>query len=295
MAKKLKVLITGSRGFIGGHLHDSLKKENIIVEDEPNYGKEGISSNSFHSLDGVNMLIHLASRSFVPESFDNPKKIYSENYLATLSVLEFCRKKNIKKIIFLSSYVYGDPSYLPIDEKHQTLIRNPYGRSKLHCESLCKAYSQDYGIDALILRPFNIYGNGQKKKFLLPTIIEQLLDPHKDQITIENSFPKRDYLYINDLITALKRIILYYEFDGFSIMNIGNGTSHSVIEVIQTVMDVFGIKKEICDKKNARKNEIMDCYADISKIKNKLKWKPEFNLYEGIYDMKNRNKRISFV
>ena len=119
-------------------------------------------------------MLHLAAKTFVPNSFKNPEIIYRENYLSMINILEYCRLNSIKKLIFLSSYVYGKPDYLPIDEKHKTHIENPYGRSKLHCESLCNSYAQDYGLDIIVLRPFNIFGNGQNKEFLFPTIINQL-------------------------------------------------------------------------------------------------------------------------
>lgn len=287
---KMQILITGSNGFIGSHLNHSLIKKKIdtydITRDEMNNFSLLQSMNNI----SANMLIHLASNAFIPDSFDDPSGVYLENYKSTLSALEICRRYKIKKFIYFSSYVYGSPEYLPVDENHPTSIKNPYGRSKLHGEFLCHAYAEDYDMDITILRPFNIYGEGQKSKFLFPTIIRQLLDPEVTYVTVENTNTKRDYLYIKDLISLLNKIIFSSSLSGVSSFNVGFGESYSVDEILKKMMKIFGIEKEIIDKGSKRKNEVMDCYADNTKIKEFLSWEPKYNIDRGLKDLKESLK-----
>ena len=282
----MKLLVTGSTGFIGKNLCKAISERDVTIFGLSTSNGTNLAKDSLSNFEKVDLVLHLAAKTFVPNSFKNPEIIYRENYLSMLNILEYCRLNSIKKLIFLSSYVYGKPDYLPIDEKHKTHIENPYGRSKLHCESLCNSYAQDYGLNIIVLRPFNIYGNGQNKVFLIPTIINQLLESKKDIIEVDNLKPKRDYLYINDFIDILTKIIFSYDITGYKIFNIGSGISYSVKEIISIIMNTFGINKKYIDKKIVRKNEIMDCYANISKVKKEFSWEPKYNLVQGITDMK---------
>jgi len=111
---------------------------------------------------------------FVPYSFQEPREMYEVNVLGTLNILELCRLHVIPRIVFASSYVYGQPSYLPIDEAHPVNPNNPYGRSKVFGEGLCRAYYEDCGVSCIVLRSFNLYGEGQREHFLIPSILRQL-------------------------------------------------------------------------------------------------------------------------
>ena len=288
---KMKILITGSNGFIGTHLKHSLIAKKIDI-----YGISRDEINDFSLLQSTknisaDMLIHLASNAFIPDSFDDPSGVYLENYKSTLSALEICRRHKIKKLIYFSSYIYGSPEYLPVDENHPTSIKNPYGRSKLHGEFLCHAYAEDYEMDITILRPFNIYGEGQKSKFLFPTIISQLLNPEISHVTVENIDTKRDYLYIKDLVSILNKVIFSDMSTGVSSFNIGFGESYSVEDILIKMMKIFEIEKEVINKGNKRKNEVMDCYADISKIKEFLLWEPKYDIDRGLKDLQESLKR----
>ncbi len=289
-------MVTGSSGFIGKNLCSAIENENVkITKISRSNGLNLADEDCLLSFEKVDTVLHLASNTFIPDAFNDPEIIYRENHLSMINVLKYCRLNSINRLIYLSSYVYGRPHYLPIDEKHKTDIDNPYGRSKLHCENLCKYYSQDYGLNILVLRPFNIFGNGQNSKFLFPTIINQLLESEKETIELENLEPKRDYLYINDFIDILNQMIFYYNISGYKIFNIGYGSSYSVREIVMKIMDTFGIYKKIIDNKIVRKNEIMDCFANISKVKKEFSWKPKYTVDEGIIDMKKGNLVKNFV
>ncbi len=287
---KKNVLITGASGFIGTHLSSLLKNSNAINSVALSREDSNIIDGKISVRESVDSVVHLAGLSFVPDAIKNPFNMYHNNFLLTLHMLEYCRKKNIKEFIFMSSYVYGKPEYLPINEDHPTNIQNPYGRSKLVCEEICKAYSKDYGIQVVILRPFNIYGSHQDKRFLIPTIIDQI-NQNKDHIILEDLKPKRDYLYVKDLVSLLELIIKKEKVKPLSSYNIGSGHSHSVEDIAIKILQVFQCNKKIKELGNIRQNEILDCVADITNIKNDYDWLPLYSLKEGIEDMRLESKK----
>lgn len=195
-------------------------------------------------------------------------------------MLEYCRKKDIERFVFISSYVYGKPEYLPIDEKHNLQAYNPYTQSKIAGEELCKSYNRDFGLKIDIVRPFNLYGEGQNNKFLIPYIVNQCYNKEKS-IYFQNLKPKRDYLYIDDFTDFLLKII-EKAHSGLRIMNAGSGVSHSVSEVIQLVFKIMSIDKKIVEKGTKRKGEILETVADISKAKRLLGWKPKHEIEAGL-------------
>ena len=280
------ILITGGSGFIGSHLKLALNNSKSLNPiDFSRSNNVDLLENNIQVNVEVDSIVHLAGISYVPDSFNNPHKMYRENFISTLNILEFCRKQGIEKFIFMSSYVYGKPKYLPIDEKHPTNIMNPYGRSKLICENLCKSYCEDYGIKLIVLRLFNIFGLNQDKRFLVPSVIDQVLGTN-DQIKLDDLDPKRDYLYIKDLISVLETMIYQENKEIFSLYNIGSGVSYSVREIAENILRIFGVNKKIIDSGVRRKNEIVDCIANIKNIETDYNWKPRYSLEEGLLDLK---------
>lgn len=286
MGKNLtrNILITGSMGFVGSHLSKELTCEGYNCTDF-----DIINNNDILNLDDllsidkpVDVVIHLAAKISAGKSFQNPGNIYQFNFQSTLNVLEFCRLNEVYKIIFVSSFVYGQPEYLPVDENHPVAIKNPYGRSKVFGELLCQSYAQDYGINAKVIRPFNLYGPGQNEDFLIPTIIKQAL--WGDKINVQSLNPKRDFIFVYDFIKIFPLLIEMsdWEEQNFEVYNVGSGKSYSVQEIVDLVNKLLKQNKVANSLNNDRKNEILDCIADISKISKKLNWKPAYSLEEGL-------------
>ena len=128
----MDILITGSSGFIGKHLKQKLlqHQEYSIFDQNSDDGDIALTKLKFRKIDHV---IHLAAKSFVPDSWKNPYMFYKTNVLGAANVLEFCREKECH-LTFLSSYIYGKPMYLPINEKHPIRPHNPYSHSKILSE-----------------------------------------------------------------------------------------------------------------------------------------------------------------
>jgi UDP-glucose 4-epimerase len=275
-----RILVTGSTGFVGRNLVEELKRHNVEVvtlTDPEGHRIDVVDWQKIKEIDDIDTVYHLAAKTYVPFSFENPRETYEVNVLGTLNILELCRLRNVEKIVFVSSYVYGQPRYLPIDEEHPVQPTNPYMRSKVLGEELCRAYNNDFGIKCIIFRPFNVYGVGQSSDFLIPSIISQL---QGGKIELKDPEPKRDYIYISDLISAL---IETGKFNGhFEIFNIGYGKSYGVKEIVDKIVQLYGKDVKTNYKNERRKNEIMDVVADIRKAKEKLGWEPKININEGL-------------
>ena len=278
--KGKRILVTGSSGFIGKNLVEESKRlgAEVVTLTDPEGRKIDVRDwQKIKDIENIDMVYHLAAKTYVPFSFKNPRETYGVNVLGTLNVLELCRLRGVAKMVFVSSYVYGQPQYLPIDEKHPVQPTNPYMRSKVLGEELCRAYNNDFGLKCIILRPFNVYGVGQSGDLLIPTIISQL---QAGKIELKDSVPKRDYIYISDLISAL---IEAEKFDSeFEIFNIGYGKSYSVKEIVDKIIQLYGKNAKINYENERRKNEIMDVVADIRKARAMLGWKPKVNIEEGL-------------
>jgi len=272
---KNSILITGATGFIGKHLVKKIPNYNIAVDQNGKNIDLRIRKEVL-KIRRSDIVIHLAGK--IPSEKNYSKNIFFEhNFLGTLNILEYCIKKKVKKIIFVSSYVYGNPEKNPISEKHQIKPHNTYTKSKVLSEELCKIYAEKYKIEIIILRPFNIFGNLQKDNSLISNIIKSI--KNNSHITIINKNNKRDYLFIDDLIDAIIKLIDYK--CKFEIFNIGSGKSYSFENVVQ-LFEKENKKKIKRKYKTSKKNSIPKIQADISKIKKEIKWNPKYTLVEGI-------------
>lgn len=272
------VAVTGSSGFIGSHLVPALTSMgHSVVKIDFTDGIDLTEPSCIAKIPAFDLIIHLAARSFIPLSFERPMLFYRDNFLSTMHVLELARKHKAK-IIYFSSYLYGNPQYLPIDEKHPLFPHNPYAQSKLICEKLCEGYHRDFNIPVIIFRPFNIYGQGQNDSFLLPSIIKQL---KTGEITLKDPRPKRDFIHIHDVVDALRYAV---EFDKtmFEIFNLGYGKSYSIKEIVTILQEVSKTSAKVNFTNEIRQGEVMDTIACTSKLFANFNWKPKIDLLEGI-------------
>ncbi len=276
-----RIFVTGSRGFVGRRLVASLKERGIsVIEADITCGVDISRRDFIKDMEAADAAVHLAGHLNIPFAFANPLDIYEPNIMGMLNVLDYCRQRGVSKIVYASSYVYGIPEYLPVDENHPTGIRNPYGRSKLVGETLCTGYYEDYGIVPVILRSFNIYGPGQSENFLIPTIVKQVVSA--DRITVKDLDPRRDYVYVDDVVAAFERAIFDYDAGRPAIFNVGYGKSYAVREIIDLCQRIAGTAKQITVETERRRNEILDCVADIGRIARELDWRPRIDIEEGL-------------
>tara|TARA_Y100000746_G_scaffold169840_1_gene147153 strand:- start:354 stop:1220 length:867 start_codon:yes stop_codon:yes gene_type:complete len=272
-------IITGSEGFIAKKLIEKLHGEEDLIGLSRDDGDLSIISlnDLINKETKVDMVFHLAARTFVPNAWKKPEEFIKENIASTLNVLNYCRLNKIP-LLYMSAYIYGDQQELPIKENAAVLPSNPYAHSKLLCEQICEYYVQAFSLDITILRPFNVYGPGQDKNFLIPEIIEQIKT--KDKLVVDFLKPRRDYIHVEDLVEAI--IASSKIIKGFQVYNIGSGFSFSVKNIIELIEEIIGRSLQIEERNIIRNNELMDVVADISKASDSFSWKPKLTLKEGL-------------
>ena len=275
-----KILVTGASGFIGSALTCRLKSSGHDVIAMDSTTGDIASADTLAGLEEEDFrhIFHLAGRTYVPNSWADPLAFCQTNVLGTVNVLEFCRKKHAA-MTYVSAYVYGHPDSLPVSEDSAIRPSNPYALTKRLAEETCEFYSITYDLPMTVIRPFNVYGIGQEKHFLIPSIIDQALDGGKN-IVVKDLLPRRDYIYLDDLVTALLGTL--GKADGYRVYNIGSGASLSVQEVIDVIQTVASTNKNVVCDQATRPNELMDVVADISRAGNELGWHPRVSFNAGI-------------
>jgi nucleoside-diphosphate-sugar epimerase len=274
------VLVTGGSGFVGRRLVQFLRDRGVEVH-APERAILDVSARSFPDL-SVDWVIHLAGRTYVPASWNEPADFYRVNALGTINVLEYCRRTKAR-LIYVSGYCYGIPERLPIPETAPLKPNNPYAFSKCAAEDACRFFFECLQTQVMVVRPFNIYGPGQSPNFLIPRIVEQAIDPAAAAIVVEDDTPKRDYVHLDDVIGAIESL-RSNPVPGAT-FNIGSGESYSVAQVAEVVRSAADPAKPVVSRGNWRINDIPDVIADISAIRKATGWSPTVTLPDGLRDV----------
>ncbi|WP_392562640.1 UDP-glucose 4-epimerase GalE [Orbus sturtevantii] len=320
------ILIVGGAGYIGSHTLKHLLDQGYecIVVDNLVYGhkdaiddravfiqadlmdKESLSS-IFESF-CIKAVIHFAAFAYVGESVTNPQKYYQNNVCGTLNLLDIMLENNVKKIVFSSTCAtYGEPQYTPIDEKHIQNPINPYGHSKLMIEQIFADYNKAYGLQYIALRYFNAAGANKNgligeshtpETHLIPLVLKAI----KGDISIIKVFGTdyetpdgtciRDYVHVDDL--AIAHRIAMEKLDSYSgYINLGTGIGNSVKEIIRAAEIVSG-KTCPVEYTTRRAGDPARLFADNSKAKDILEWRPEYieirDIIQTAWDWENNRK-----
>lgn len=294
-----KILVLGGNGFIGKYIVEKLSENDnnqIIIADYNIDGCENTPNIEYKKIDfiecqnfdeylkNVDIVIHLISTIVPSDNNDNINKEISDNVFPTIRLLDSMLRNRTQKIVFLSSggTVYGEHDLSPIKEEEE---KNPicnYGITKLLIEKYLELYNKCYGLNYNVVRLANPYSekikNG-KKQGIIPIVIDQIL---KDEtITVwGDGEDVRDYIYIEDAIEAILKIM---EYNGEEkIFNVGTGigvTINELLNFIKINMDVDNIKIQYT---RSRKCDVRNNVLDISKLKKELNWEPKVGINEGI-------------
>ncbi|MDE2590239.1 MAG: GDP-mannose 4,6-dehydratase [Patescibacteria group bacterium] len=281
------ILVTGSQGFIGSNLLESLLPYNQIIginkildKKRANYipiKKDILKLNPSEVSGSLFGVIHLAAITDVEYCNNNPRKCFEINVLGTQNVLDFARKKDCKFVYVSTSHVYGRPKKLPIEEDHPRNPNSIYAASKLAGEICCEGYSSAYGMDISIVRLFSVYGPRSPKHLVTSRIMSQL---NQDFIKLGNLTPRRDFIYITDAIRAIATVLK--KSRGFQSYNVGNGKTYSVLDICNIVKKISKRNIPVRSVKSLiRSNEINEITSDPSKVK-KLGWKPIIDIKNGL-------------
>lgn len=294
----MRILVLGGNGFIGSHLVDRLLAEGhrVRVFDRyqeiyrapladveycmADFGNRGLLANA---LLGVEIVYHLISTTLPKTSNDDPVFDVSSNVIESLFFLEECVKSKVRKVVFISSggTVYGNPAILPIPEDAPTNPECSYGITKLTIEKYLALYQSRYGLDYTIVRPSNPYGSRQNPSGIQGAIPVFLANAHKGEpIRIwGDGEVVRDYLYIDDLIDAMYRVINTDSAE--KVFNIGSGRGSSLNEIVGILKKVTN--RDITVRYEDRRNfDVPINYLDIEKARKILAWAPKTDLEDGM-------------
>jgi UDP-glucose 4-epimerase len=311
----MKILVVGGAGYIGSHMVKMLlaKGHDVVTFDNLSGGhRDAVLGGVFVHGDLANQealnevfvahqpkaVMHFASFIQVGESMRRPDMYYRNNFANTLNLLDAMVTHGVKNFIFSSTAaVFGEPNYVPIDEKHSNCPLNPYGRSKWMVEQVLADYDYAFGLKSVCLRYFNAAGadpEGQlgerhiPETHLIPLVL-QVASGRRSEIQVfgrDYDTPDgtciRDYIHIVDLCSAHLLALQYLASGGVSErFNLGNGEGFSVQQVIDAVQKVTGRSVKVIDGPR-RDGDPARLVADSTRVRTQLGWKPAYPDLESI-------------
>lgn len=292
----IKYIITGGAGFIGSHLVEALIKKNkkVVVLDNLSTGRLANIKKFRNKIKFINCdlslkgkwtkefkgkccVFHLASLADIVPSIQQPKKYFQSNVTGTLNVLEACRNATITKFLYsASSSCYGIAKSYPTPENEKINPMYPYALTKKLGEDLIIHWSKVYKIPFVSLRLFNVYGTRSRTSGTYGAMFGVFLAQKiaKAPLTVVGSGQQsRDFTYVTDVVDAFIKSSNSNLIN--EIMNVGSGQTISVNKIV----NLLGGKKIYIKK---RPGEPECTFADIRRIKRKLKWKPKIKIEKGI-------------
>ena len=311
----MKILIVGGAGYIGSHVarefldagHAVTVYDNLSTGTVENIfpGEEFVEGDilDYPALRGAmakgfDALVHLAAAKAAGESMLKPEKYSLQNLNGTVNILNAALETGIRKLVFSSSAAtYGEPRYLPIDEKHPTEPENYYGFTKLEIERILAWYDRLKGLRYAALRYFNAAGYDPQGRVrgleknpanLIPVIMEVAAGMRPDFQVFGTDYPTpdgtgvRDYLHVEDLASAHLRALDYLRAAGSSVtLNVGYGHGYSVREVLRMVEAVAG-QPLVIREEARRAGDPAYLVARAERIRTELGWQPRYDDLEAI-------------
>ncbi len=302
----MRFLVTGGAGFIGSHITEKLLKEGNFVRVLDNFSsgrrQNLIFAQGHHNFElikgdirepntcnkacaGIDYVLHQAALRSVPKSMNDPLSYNEVNINGTLFMLQAALKNKVKRFVFASSSsVYGNTEQFPEKEDSYPLLISPYALSKLANEYYCRIFSNTYGLETVGLRYFNVFGPRQalddEYAVVIPKFIHCIL--HDEQPPIFGTgYQSRDFTYIDNVVEAN---ILASTETGIKheVFNVATGKDNTVLELVECLNKIIG--KNIAPKfLPVRAGDVFRTLADISKIKEKLGFRPKISFEEGLH------------
>lgn len=293
--KKIKFLVTGGAGFIGSNMVDYLINHGhdvVIVDNLTTGKKENVNPNAnfyntdlyYEKIDGIlfdiDYVIHMAALPNVQQSIDQPLFTSEHNLVTTIKLLNSVKKfPNIKKFVFSStSAIYGNPIKYPVKETFEPNPLSPYALQKLCSEQYIKMFTELYGLKAVCLRYFNVFGNRMTSEGAYKSVISIFTEQYNQgkPLTITNDGnQRRDFINVNDVVIA-NYLSCLNDTGNFDIFNVGCGNNISVNEIANYFnSEITYIGTRI---------EPKETLCDNTKIKNKLGWSPSISVGDWLTD-----------
>jgi UDP-glucose 4-epimerase len=303
--KETEVLVTGGAGFIGSHLCETFFEQGakVVAYDNLSSGKieyiRDLAEKKIKFVQGdirdsialeeaagnCEAIFHLAAQTSVPFSMKNPEEDFDVNAHGTLNVLEIARKRDARIIFASTAAVYGNAEKTPTPEDYPTQPISFYGLSKCVAEDYCQFYHENYGVEVVILRIFNVYG--LRGHGVMPDFLDKLKKtPHKLEV-LGTGEQSRDFIHVSDIVRALVLCAQHRKADG-QIYNVGSGTATSVTAIARMMIDLLDLReitKLSFTGGQAWEGDAKLTHADISKIVGELGWRPLAKLRDVIKNL----------
>jgi UDP-glucose 4-epimerase len=296
------VFVTGAGGFIGSRVVRTLAARGAKVRAlvgapadrvrEPPAAVTSLRADIADSaavrpfVAGADVVVHLAGPAAVSASFEAAVEYARIHVEGTVVILDACRKAGVTRCIYVSSAeVYGRPQTNPVHEDHPLQARSPYAAAKIGAEQFVEAFALAFGLQAVILRPFSIYGPGLSPHSLIGTIVHQAR--RQEAVVLADLKPVRDYCYVDDLAEAVVRACMAQISDP-CVVNIGTGTGTSVAELAGLILRLLQCRlpvREDVGKQRPGRSEIYALIADPQRAHDVLGWVPQFSLAAGLEQM----------
>jgi len=303
----MKVLVTGTAGFIGSHLSERLLDDGWTVVGVDNFDdfydpqikrcniKSCLKNKNFRLVeadirdvaamdkavgDGVEIVVHLAAKAGVRPSIEQPVLYTDVNVNGTAVLLQAAKKYKIKRFIFgSSSSIYGNNKKVPFSENDNVDFPiSPYAATKKAGELICHTYHHLYGISITCLRFFTVYGPRQRPDLAIHKFAK-LIEQNKPIPIYGDGTMMRDFTYIDDIIDGT--VAAMGKCDGFNIYNLGESSPVSVNDLVVEIENALG-KKAVKKYLPPQPGDVECTYADITKAARDLGYRPSTTIQAGL-------------
>lgn len=305
-----KVLVTGSDGFIGSHLTETLVRKGFNVRAFVNYN----SFNSWgwldscapdvkghfevvqgdvrdphgvkHAMRNCESVLHLAALIAIPYSYNSPDSYVDTNIKGTLNILQAARDLNVSRVVHTStSEVYGTAQFVPITELHPLQGQSPYSATKIAADQLAYSFYSSFNLPVVTIRPFNTYGPRQSARAVIPTVISQIASGNRT-IKLGSTSPTRDFVYVQDTVEGFIAALQSQNGAG-EVINLGSNFEISVGDTVALIAELMNEQISI-DRDETRvrpdNSEVERLWADNAKANQLLGWTPKHKGIEGFRD-----------
>jgi UDP-glucose 4-epimerase len=296
-------LVTGGAGFIGSHLVSRLLEEghsvrvldNLSTGNRDNLasvseqiewieGDAGLPEVAAQAVAEIDVVFHLAALPSVPLSVEKPLLCHHHCATATVSLLDAARQAGVKRLVLASSCgVYGERPELPKREDQLPQTLSPYTAAKLASEQYCQAFAACYSLETVCLRYFNVYGPRQDPNSPYSAVIPLFIDAFRQnrQPTIfGDGRQSRDFVYVEDVVQANLKAAFTEGVSG-EVFNVGTGEATTLLDLVDRISELLGREAHPVFEA-ARTGDVRHSWADLSRIRQRLGYEPQYSLAEGL-------------